>query len=378
MNLHRLGLFTSRISGVLRCQHGQHMAYHGREANMLGKLMGKTKSRSRQYLPGNIGLQLAPGSVVEAKRKLPTEMISRRRIMLNKMFMRHISELIASDPISDDLNGYGLEICDVQVIRNYGTVNVYWSIDSKTDDFAYVQNKLQSIAGKLRSQLTRMQVMGMVPDIRFIQDKRSAYMTHLNELIEKADYGEDYVPGQRNATIKHDFDTDTLDQGEDPLLSMRHDILGLNHSGIMGRVKQHLAKARQQRKNFEEQSPNTLGPAKAFTLTTSLHDIRNNAVQRTRTREVLLNFLRLKRRQRKELSQYNQAQYLQQEEEEEAAYDYEEDVDLDLCPEDDEAYLNEYFYNRDIDGFYEFNSSIEEDMKTLNVQSKNDDGSDRL
>lgn len=368
MFLQRFGLITTRIGSTIGCQHVRH--YDGRQAQMLGKLMyGKSKSRSRKFLPGNIGLSLSPGNMVTPKKKVPSEFISRRRTMLNQMFMRHISELVASDPISDDLIGYALEITDVQILRNYNGVNVYWSITGSSD-FDFVQQKLQSIAGKLRTQLTRMQVMGIVPNIVFVRDKQASYMVELDTLLEEADYGEDYVPGQRKATIKDRFDTDTLDQGEDALLSMRHDILGLDHSQIMGRVKQHVAKAREERKRLETDSPHALGPAKAFTLTTSLHEIRSNALQRTRTREVLLDFLRRKRLQRKELRQHNQVQYLQPEEEEENAFRYEEEegdaVDLNLCPDDDdEAYLNEYFYNCDIDAVYQFDTGLETDSKGI-------------
>lgn len=354
------------------------MAYEGRQAKMLSKLIsGKGKNKS--FLPGHSPQVLSPSNLVTPKRGVPANTISRRRVMLNKMFMQHITDLIASDPISDELTAYNLEICNVEVTKTYGMVNVYWSI-SRSTDYDLVQTKLTSIAGKLRSQLIRMQVMGIVPKIAFVQDKQASYMTQLEDLYERADYGEDYEPGQNKTTIKRKFDTEPFDQGEDPSLTMRNDVFGLNHSIIMGRVKQNLAKARKALEHIESKTPNELGPARTFTLSTSLGEIRDYALQRTRTREVILDFLRQKRLQYKELRALNQSRFIEPKMEEEEAFFYMEDVDSvdnNLCDDDDDAFIEEMFCSLTGNASYQFEDCSEKNIDKLknhsHVHSKMED-----
>lgn len=330
--------------GWLGCQQVRTTSYKTpyndyQRAKVLSKLL-RGESKGLRKLPGQAVLSLAPGNVVASRRGVPSTTISRRKKMLNKMFMNHICELISNDPIIDDLKDYGLDITNTEVGNHFKMLHVYWTIGStEADDLIYVEQKLKSIAYKLRGELTRMQVMGEVPHIKFVQDTCGMALSKLDELLEIADYGDDYESGKRNADIKDKFEANLIDQGEDPVFSMRQDVFGIDHSAIMGRIRQHMNNVRNANKNA---ASDALGPAKEFTLTTSLNEIRKNALVRTRSKSVLTEFLRARRKEMKQLRGMDENKFLAPDLLEDVYFMQDDERDSNLnSEEDDQAYLDE-------------------------------------
>ncbi|XP_055303309.1 uncharacterized protein LOC129568981 [Sitodiplosis mosellana] len=272
-------------------------SYEGRQSKMLQKLMTGKRKPSFRY-----GEHAIPKSeALHAVKKVPSKLSARRTTVLNKMFMRHVTELIASGPIGYELGGLGLEITQVKVCQNYHGLNIFWTASGA--DFEQVEKKLESIARKLRHELHQMQLMGNIPHLTFVRDYQLSYFDELDSVIEKADYGEDFKPTFTRLR-ETDFELQsgenkTEDSTNSSILPMRHDVFGLNHALIMGRVKQTMAKSKQAWKSFEEKQSNQSSNTKPFTFNTSFESIREEQVNAKQSENVLREFLQKRRLLRK-------------------------------------------------------------------------------
>lgn len=306
-------------------------SYESRQSKMLQKLMtGKRK-------PGfKFGEHAIPKpEALHPVKKLPSKLSTRRTSVLNKMFMRHVTELIADGPIGYELSGLGLEITQVKVCQNYHGLNIFWTASSP--DLDQVEQKLVSIAKKLRHELHQMQLMGNVPHLSFVRDQQFSYFEQLDSVIEKADYGEDFKPlftrlretdfELQNEEIKPEFGIHSS------IPPMRHDVFGLDHALIMGRVKQAMAKSKQAWKAYEEKQ-SMPSNAKPFTFNTSFESIREEQVNAKQSEDVLRQFLQKRKLMRKlkraEAAEFNSKSL----DEEENQFERQNDFDEHIITED--------------------------------------------
>jgi len=175
----------------------------------------------------------------------------RRVNVLNKLFMRHITDFMATD---DTFSGYGLEISRVNITTDFRTVNVYWCARGDGSDDR-LEAILSKAAGPLRHKLSQLRLMGEVPTIQFVKDKKYAKIVEVETLLKRADFGEDFVPSCRpSEVIKNDFSFNGI-QSADGLPEMTHDVLGLNQAEIMRRIKQNMSKAKQAWEKYETKLP---------------------------------------------------------------------------------------------------------------------------
>lgn len=218
--------------------------------------------------------------------------------------MRYITDMIASEPSGYELSAVGLEITRVAVCQKYHGLNIFWTATA-TDDFDAVANKLNSISGSLRHQLHKLQLMGNIPHLTFVRDQHLTYANELNAIIEKADYGDDYEPNIQKSKLTSDFEIQSgleEDQSDSKssLPPMRHDVFGLNHALIMGRIKQSMAKSKQAWKAYEERMTSPATPTKPFTFTTSFESINQGLVSDKQSNDILKEFLRKRNQVRKQ------------------------------------------------------------------------------
>lgn len=296
-----------------------------RQSSMLKKLMiGKRKSKEYFY-DSNQSQTLRAKTLVSNTKNVSAKVTTRRATVLSKMFMRHITDLIATSELAKELSGFGLEITGVRICQKYHGLNIFWTATS-TEDFDGVQLKLNSMSKSLRHDLSQMQLMGNIPHITFIRDQKLSYYGELDVLISKADYGEDYTPGYRRTRINDDFKSQSIeDINNSPLPPMRHDVFGLNHSLIMGHVKQNLAKSRKAWKAYESNELHPLSETKPFTLTTSFDCIREEAVSEKRSEQILNDYLKQRKLLRK-LQRREEQNVDQLDEEDASSFDHHEEV----------------------------------------------------
>lgn len=211
--------------------------------------MGKVKSKKqwkfdddRPKLPSIASLS---NPVSQGKSSL------RRVTVLNKLFMRHITDFMATD---DTFTGYGLEITRVNITTNFQLINVYWLARGDESD-VHLESILSKSAGLLRHNLSQLRLMGEVPTIKFVKDKTYAKRVEVENLLRVADFGDDFVPtSSRSQMIKDDLSCNTI-QPDNVLPEMTHSILGLDHAGIMHRITQNMSKAKQAWEKYETKLP---------------------------------------------------------------------------------------------------------------------------
>lgn len=320
-------------------------SYANRESKMLHKLMSGKKRVAFKWVDPHSTKKPAPINEVSKK---PSKITARRSIVLNKLFMRHVTELIASGPIGFELCGLRLEITRVTVCQHYHGLNIFWTATG-TDDFEYVEQKLASINKRLRHELHQMQLMGNVPHLTFVRDEQVSYFDALDAAINRADYGEDFEPTLKKKQ-KNDFQVqneEVLENDEtatkSSLLPMRQDVFGLNHAVIMGRIKQSMAKSRQAWKAFEEKQMNPILPTKPFSFNTSFESIRQEHASEKQSTDVLKEFLQ-KRKLMKKQKRLEQAEFnAQMEENWSNRSNNEEDDDWIEAEEEDDDEVQKFY-----------------------------------
>lgn len=318
-----------------------------RQSNMLAKLM--TGKRKPKFKWTESLTSQKPKPMFEGK-KTPPKVSTRRTIILNKMFMRHITDIIASGPIGYELSGLGLEITRVTVCQQYHGLNIFWTATG-TDDFDSVEKKLESIQGNLRHELHQMQVMGNVPHLTFVRDTHLSYFDLLDTAIANADYGEDYAPNDPNSRFKEEFDIHgaaepSESESESSIPPMRQDVFGVNHAVIMGRIKQSMAKSKQAWKAYDQQLSSPSAP-KPFTFSTSFESIRQEQITSKKSEDILNEFLvkrkLLRKQQRAEMAEFNAAMM----EEWNQSKDYEDEYESTEELFEDEAEFEQLYDNHD-------------------------------
>lgn len=209
--------------------YGSHTA--NRETNMLRKLItGRDKGKKSWYsntdspkLPSPTGLSRNKGQGKEANRRVS---------ILNKLFMKNITDLMATGDVSEKLLGRGLEVSRVKVGSDFQGINVYWLAKGNQHDDE-IQTVLNIAAFSIRHELSQLRLMGEVPKIIFVKDKIYAKVLEVDHLLENADFGE----------INSDLLDDDVKE-EESLPEMRNDVFGVNQSEIMDRITRRLKKSR--------------------------------------------------------------------------------------------------------------------------------------
>ncbi|XP_055587766.1 uncharacterized protein LOC129740151 [Uranotaenia lowii] len=191
---------------------------------------------------------------------------SRRMAVLNKLFMEQITDLMATGEHSEELVGYGIQISRVKMSSDFHGLNVFWfSRDSGRD--MDIGRLLKRVSNGLRHELSQLRLMGQVPRLNFVKDKGYGLITDLDGALKKADFGEDFVPTDATLNLKAEYkldltlpdsvrkeigqldrtsvDTPLVDDDDDPLPVMRHDVLGLDHAAIMNKINKYLNRNKQ-------------------------------------------------------------------------------------------------------------------------------------
>ncbi|KAK9874055.1 hypothetical protein WA026_002411 [Henosepilachna vigintioctopunctata] len=208
---------------------------------------GTTKKRNFKYqgIPTLTNVTDLTKSSDEGKR----HSTSKRASMLNKMFMRYITDLIINGNHWEEYAQNGIEINRIEVSPDYMKVNIFWISKEKNKDEA-IQSFLSDNAYTLRHELSQLRVMGVVPPLSFIKDKHQSELLDLDHRISIADYGIDYEPSAVSR-MKHQLELyssiddkfksklENVENDEEEvdvdLPEMPQNIFGLDYVGILNR-----------------------------------------------------------------------------------------------------------------------------------------------
>ncbi|CAK1550680.1 unnamed protein product [Leptosia nina] len=207
-------------------------------------------------------------SLIKTERE-PDNRGVRRIAILNKLFMKYITDIMSTGTVSINILGRGIEISKVKISKDYHSINVFWICkgDSRDEE---TESVLKSIAGPLRHELSTLKLMGEVPYIQFVKDKQESQIVDLDRRLIEADYGEDYTPTDMGHVLKSEF---TLDMKlspemkakikrledeqeliEDPIPEMTNTMYGLDHTKIMNRLLAARKRTKDAWTNLESES----------------------------------------------------------------------------------------------------------------------------
>jgi len=253
--IQRLGIYVlnNSLNRNLHTTVIREKQFVKREVTMLRKLMHGREKGKKLWFEENISK--VPTATSLSNSKGPGKSASRRISVLNKLFMKNITDLMATGEVSDLLLGHGLEISHVKVSPDFLGVNVYW-LAKGTDNDDKIEELLHRIALSLRHEMSQLRLMGEVPKIHFVKDKQYAKIVEVDIILDKADFGDDFIPHDTRHLIRSELSGDlssseVLVENEEILPEIRHDVFGLNQKDIMDRIKQSMTKTRSAWERYE-------------------------------------------------------------------------------------------------------------------------------
>lgn len=253
------------ITSFLKYNIGVHTSCsvngHGQVVKTMKKVLGNNLKKKRMYF------QEAVASPANTFSKVPlgnTCINPRRAVLLNKLFMRNVTDVMSSRECAALIVGLGVEINKVKITHDYKILKVYWT--AITTNLEVVKEKLHKCAGLLRHELSALRLMGQVPLIKFVKDKTFIILAELDKRLSIADYGEEgpsnidpaahlmsefelVLPIEKNlkeklAKLEEQNPWEIEESQSIQLSPMTHCVFDLDHEAIMNRIKQAGTKTR--------------------------------------------------------------------------------------------------------------------------------------
>ncbi|CAL1541299.1 unnamed protein product [Lymnaea stagnalis] len=105
-----------------------------------------------------------------------------------------------SSELSEEIVNKQVLVTSVKMQLDFSSIHVYW--DCHRSDAGDLETLLLNHANKLRSLLISYHVLGRIPPIIFKKDKTHGDLALIDQLLEIADYGPDYVPSNPHFQVK--------------------------------------------------------------------------------------------------------------------------------------------------------------------------------
>ncbi|KAH8387158.1 hypothetical protein KR093_005067, partial [Drosophila rubida] len=250
-----------------------------RQSRILGKLFGSrvAGSKKRWYPSSNSAGSTSassyqpPSVVFQASQfgksnSSGSKQNTRRVAVLNKLFMTHITDLLATGEAAETILGRGLQVTRVKISSDFSCVNVYWMGND-----AQLETELQRCSGQLRHELSQLRLMGEVPRIKFVRDRSGSNITQVEGILRTlnlqpaAETEEEQTPELAQQVDDPHYDVAQTTRREfygqaatttttTATPEMRHDVLGLDHSLIMDKI---LGKMRKSKQAWEQHQSGT-------------------------------------------------------------------------------------------------------------------------
>ncbi|KAL7742676.1 hypothetical protein ACLKA6_005135 [Drosophila palustris] len=290
-----------------------------RQSKILGKLFGsRVSGTKKRWYPSNdaatgsgsssSGGSYQPPSVVFQASQFGksnnngSKQNTRRMSVLNKLFMTHITDLLATGEAAETILGRGLQVSRVKITSDFSCVNVYWMGSGDLPNDVALETELQRSSGQLRHELSQLRLMGEVPRIKFVRDKTGSNINNVEGILRKLNLkpvDEREHHEQEEHSQSHSFDVAQTARREfygnvamptatTTVPQMRHDVLGLDHRLIMDKILTKMRKSKQAWEQHQQQQQQQ-----------HTYDFPSPAVSETETNNKFEAFL-AKRRERKQ------------------------------------------------------------------------------
>lgn len=257
---------------------------------MAGREKGKRRWTFNESLPKIESVKKLSDARGQGKESL------RRITVLNKLFMKYITDLMATDGFAKEVTGYGIQVRIIQncamislirflsfqvtvvkVSPDFQSLNVFWLAKNDEND-EKVEQILKSVAGPIRHELSQLRLMGEVPRIYFVKDKHYSKAAEVDVLLQRADFGEDFNPTDPTLFMKsslelqmklpddvrskiYEMEQSSVEEEEyveEELPEMRNDVMGIDHSVIMKKIAVNIDKSKKAWETFGTRSETIL------------------------------------------------------------------------------------------------------------------------
>lgn len=253
-----------------------------RQSKILGKFFGNRVAGSKKrWYPSaqdvsssGYGSGYQPPSVIfqasqfgKSSNSPGSKHNTRRMSVLNKLFMTHITDLLATGESAESILGRGMQVSRVKISSDFACVNVYWLGSGDVHNDAALEEELQRTSGQLRHELSQLRLMGEVPRIKFVRDKTGSNINNVEGILRtlnlsKPEEQEEEEEAASNPpsydmaqTVRQEFygNAAAAAAPTEAMPEMRHDVLGLDHRLIMDKILTKMRKSKQSWEQHQQQ-----------------------------------------------------------------------------------------------------------------------------
>ncbi|KAM6217589.1 putative ribosome-binding factor A, mitochondrial [Rhynchocyon petersi] len=162
--------------------------------NLLKKFASKSKkkfwydspslgSHLKTYKPSKLELLLKTTS-----KKTKKEDRVRLRA-LNGHLYKALTDLLCTPEVSPEVYILNVELSKVSLTSDFSACRVYWKTPLSTEQREHACAVLQRSAAHLRHQLISQQTLRNVPPLVFVEDRETAALAEIDQLLAVADFG---------------------------------------------------------------------------------------------------------------------------------------------------------------------------------------------
>ncbi|XP_007250909.3 putative ribosome-binding factor A, mitochondrial [Astyanax mexicanus] len=155
--------------------------------NLLMKMLEKKKKRRWYETPQPV-ITTQSAFLTPVKKK-KDQQDSRRVRTLNIIVYKAVVDLLSSHEINADLHSYSVEITKVSFTADYTSCRIYWKTSWSEETDLKIQQLLDRSAPRIRYLIMSLQILGNVPPLTFVRDRKYAALKEVENLLEIADYG---------------------------------------------------------------------------------------------------------------------------------------------------------------------------------------------
>lgn len=152
-----------------------------------------TKKKKRFYFdpvnPSQLGKQTGTNAFSKKNEDKRGQQESVKLRVYNTILHEHIVDLVNSNYVSEELDQMQVPILSVRMAGDMSVARVYWQASGNAENDEKVQAVLDKYAGKVRSSLISLRVLGNVPRLCFLKDKAAANIAEIDHLLATADLG---------------------------------------------------------------------------------------------------------------------------------------------------------------------------------------------
>lgn len=231
-----------------------HKSYAARESKFLSKMINKSEPKRKWYKNSSNSFQKNLDSDIQ-KTNLTSFHVQRRMVVLNKLFMKHITDLMSNGSFASEILELGIEVTGVSLTPDFKHANIFWTHEqvNNKDWLATTTEILQKCAFTLRHELSQLRIISHVPPLHFVKDKAYLLKKEIEEKLALVNFDQNYKhvslaveptiqicsSSKIDEIISNVNDNKIVESNDFEIVlpQMKHNVLGLDHHNIISKIK---------------------------------------------------------------------------------------------------------------------------------------------